>query len=70
MKWYRRDGVGVTDWYRRDGVGVPLFAEAKSGTPTPSLLYQSVTPTPSPCSNLVHQPRPSCTTIRLRTEWS
>ncbi|MCL2530260.1 MAG: hypothetical protein FWE41_08060 [Coriobacteriia bacterium] len=26
-------------WYRRDGVGVPLFASAKSGTPTPSLLY-------------------------------
>ncbi|MCL2529175.1 MAG: hypothetical protein FWE41_02430 [Coriobacteriia bacterium] len=37
---YRRDGVGVPGWwYRRDGVGVPLFAEAKSGTPTPSLLY-------------------------------
>ncbi|MCL2528774.1 MAG: hypothetical protein FWE41_00310 [Coriobacteriia bacterium] len=27
-------------WNRRDGVGVPLFASAKSGTPTPSLLFQ------------------------------
>ncbi|MCL2530397.1 MAG: hypothetical protein FWE41_08785, partial [Coriobacteriia bacterium] len=48
----QRDGVGVV---QRDGVGVPPFAEAKSGTPTPSLC---TTPTPSLCTNLGHQPRP------------
>ena len=37
-----QEGRGLV-WYRRDGVGVPLFAEAKSGTPTPSLLYHPVT---------------------------
>ncbi|MCL2750780.1 MAG: hypothetical protein FWE96_07280 [Coriobacteriia bacterium] len=37
--WYR-EGRGLV-WYRRDGVGVPLFASAKSGTPTPSLLYHT-----------------------------
>jgi len=54
----QRDGVGVE---QGDGVGVPLFAEAKSGTPTPSPCS---TPTPSPCST----PTPSlCSTPSPRT---
>ncbi|MCL2749991.1 MAG: hypothetical protein FWE96_03145 [Coriobacteriia bacterium] len=70
---WNRDGVGVPDW-NRDGVGVPDWNRDGVGVPDwnrgTGLVFQFDqgqigTPTPSPCSNLVHQPRPSVPRLTL-----